>query len=143
MKKELTLNSKAKMMVRTPNINKDLEITSSELIKISANVLKKISAPIQEVLRQSEMSMDDITDVVLVGGTSRMPIVQHGISRILERDDIEVVSPDLLVGIGMGVYAGIKERNEKIKDLILTDVCPYSLGTSVYNHYGKEHYHRL
>ncbi len=137
LKKDLTLNSKAKMMVRTPNINKDLEITSSELIKISTNVLKKISAPIQEVLRQSEMSIDDITDVVLVGGTSRMPVVQHCISRILERDDIEVVSPDLLVGIGMGVYAGIKERNEKIRDLILTDVCPYSLGTSVYNHYGK------
>ena len=44
-----------------------------------------------------------------------------------------VYEPDVMVAYGMGVYAGIMERDDKIKDLILTDVCPFALGTSVYN----------
>lgn len=137
VKMDLSSSNKATMIVRTPNISKELDISSTDLIRISTNVIKKMGAPIQEVLRQSELTTDDITDVVLVGGTSKMPIVQHCIKKLLDRDDVEVVSPDLLVGMGMGVYAGIKERDELVRDVILTDVCPYSLGTSVQNHHGK------
>lgn len=133
VKRELTDSNKAVMHVQTDEINGDLEISNKELVGICTDVLKRLYKPIQEVLNAAGKELDEITDVVLVGGSSKMPVVKHYLERILERDDIEVSNPDLMIALGMGVYAGIKERDEDIKNIILTDVCPFSLGVDVRN----------
>lgn len=62
-----------------------------------------------------------------------MPVVQKYLNYLLQRTDIAVVSPDYMIALGAGVYAGIKERNADIRDMLLTDICPFSLGVSQYN----------
>lgn len=63
-----------------------------------------------------------------------MPIVQQYIGHLLRRSDVEAMEPDHMIALGCGVCAGIKERDEEIKDMLLTDICPFSLGTEVMNH---------
>ena len=62
-----------------------------------------------------------------------MPVVQKYLNYLLQRTDIAVVSPDYMIALGAGVYAGIKERNADIRDMLLTDICPFSLSVSQYN----------
>lgn len=63
-----------------------------------------------------------------------MPVVRQYLEYLLKRKDIEIREPDHMVAYGCGVYAGIKERNEDVKDMLLTDICPFSLGVGVVNH---------
>lgn len=133
-KRDLTDNSAARIEVRTDDLYKTVDITNKTLIDISAPVLKKIYKPLQDMLRNSKYSLENITDVIMVGGSSKMPIIKHYLEHILGRDDISVEEPDHMIAIGMGVYAGIKERDDEVKDIILTDVCPVSMGVNVFNH---------
>jgi molecular chaperone HscC len=132
-KKELTVNSAAQIEVRTDELFKTVGITNKTLIEISAPILKRIYKPVQDMLRNSKYSVNDITDVVMVGGSSKMPIIKHYLEHILSVNNICVESPDHMIAIGMGVYAGIVERDDEVKDVILTDVCPFSLGVGTYN----------
>ncbi len=138
VKRELTEKNTAVMHVHTNKLHGDLPISNKELVGICSPVLKKLYKPIQEVLNNSQKEIDEITDVVMVGGSSKMPIVKHYLQKILERDDIYVSNPDCMVAMGMGVYAGIKERDEDIKNVILTDVCPFSMGIKTINRINRE-----
>lgn len=138
VKRELTDKNTAVMHVHTNEIQGDLQITNKELVGICSSVLKRLYRPIQEVLNNSQKDLDEITDVVMVGGSSKMPVVKHYLQKILERDEIYVTNPDCLVALGMGVYAGIKERDEDIKNVILTDVCPFSMGIKTINKINKD-----
>lgn len=133
VKRELTEKKSAVMSVSMPKLSAQLEISNKELIHIAENVLKKLYKPIQDVIRDSGRGIETITDVVLVGGSSRMPVVQYYLKKVMNREDIEVVDPDNMIAKGVGVYAGIKERDAEVKDMILTDVCPFSLGVDVHN----------
>lgn len=133
VKKELSEKASAVMHVHIKEIQGDLEISSKELVSICADVLKRIYRPLQEVLNNSERDIKEITDVVMVGGSSKMPMVKHYVGHVLNGRNISVINPDQSIAIGMGVYAGIKERDEEIKNVILTDVCPFSLGVAVHN----------
>lgn len=110
-----------------------LSISRKGLIKICSEVLMRISAPLKRALVDSESDVSDIDDIVLVGGSSKMPIVQQYIMHLLNTEKVSVSDPDCMIGLGMGAYAGIKERNADVKDYILTDVCPFSLGTGIHN----------
>jgi molecular chaperone HscC len=132
-KMDLTDKSTAQIRVVFESYQRTVEISSKELIEISTPVLKRVFKPIQDLLSNSAYSVDQITDVLMVGGSSKMPIIQHYIKRVMDRDSVYVKSPDYMIAIGMGVYAAIKERKDDIKDILLTDVCPFSLGTSVHN----------
>lgn len=62
-----------------------------------------------------------------------MPVVHKYIKHILKGIPVCLMNPDQMIAIGAGTYAGIKERDTEVKDMLLMDVCPFSLGTSVYN----------
>ena len=137
VKRELTEKSPAKMVVNCDEVRAELEITDIELAGICAPVLQSIYAPVNNVLRDSERDISSVTDIIMVGGTSKMPIVKQYLAHLLHRKEISVFHPDYIVAEGMGVYAGIKERSADVKDLLLTDVCPFSLGTNVVNKQNK------
>lgn len=62
-----------------------------------------------------------------------MPSVQQYLWHMLGKYSLTVMNPDYMVALGVGTYAGIKERRKDIKDLLLTDICPFSLGTGIFN----------
>ncbi len=132
-KKRLTRFKTAIMAVQTPETSGAMELTQKSLISLSGNLLKRMADPINTVLRDGHIRISELTQVVLVGGSTKMPLVQQYLRFILKGVPLVTVDPDYMVAIGVGVYAGIKERNAEIKDLIMTDICPFSLGTDIKN----------
>ncbi|MGN0579290.1 MAG: Hsp70 family protein [Ruminococcus sp.] len=107
-----------------------MTLDNNKLIEISSDIFGRISAPIKKVLRDSRCSMSEIDDIILVGGSCKMPTVQAFIEKITGKSPCTDINPETAVAVGAGIFAGIKSRNEELKDVILTDICPFSLGTS-------------
>ncbi len=126
------------MAVKTTQIEGYLQITKSEFVKICNELLLRIQAPIKKVFVDSGLSADEVDDIVLVGGGCKIDIVRKFISHTLKRKTLSIGETDQIVACGVGVYAGIKSRNDDIKQLILTDICPFSLGVAVHNPNGED-----
>lgn len=110
-----------------------LKVSRQTLIQISAPLFKKIAAPIKRVLNDAQIQPSDLTRVIMVGGSSKMFVVQQYLKYLLKNVPFSVADPDHMIALGVGVFAGIKERDLDIQDLILTDICPFSLGTATRN----------
>jgi molecular chaperone DnaK len=89
-------------------------------------LLDRLLRPVQRALRDAGLAADAIDDVVLVGGASRMPMVQEMVRTLIPRDPCQSVNPDEVVAIGAAVQAGI--LTGELRDLMLNDVTPLSLG---------------
>lgn len=132
-KRELTENKTAQMVVNCSQVNQKLEITRKDIVAIGAELFERMSKPIKRVLMDSKLLSSEINHIVLVGGSCKMPVVQQYLRHLLNRADIETLHPDHMIALGAGICAGIKERNKEISDMVLTDVCPFSLGTGIRN----------
>lgn len=110
-----------------------LNVSRQTLIQISAPLLKKIAAPIKRVLNDAQITPLELDRVVMVGGSSKMFIVQQYLKFLLKNVSFAVADPDHMIALGVGIFAGMKEREEDARDLILTDICPFSLGTGIIN----------
>jgi molecular chaperone DnaK len=90
------------------------------------DLLDRLLRPVQRALRDSGFTADDIDDVVLVGGSTRMPMVQQMVRTLIPLEPCQSVNPDEVVAIGAAVQAGI--LTGELRDLMLNDVTPLSLG---------------
>lgn len=130
---ELTGQETAQMCVTLAGREYRMEVSRKELILQAEPLFERMAQPIRRVLSDGQKSAREVDAVVLVGGSCKMPVVQKYLNYLLQRTDIAVVSPDYMIALGAGVYAGIKERNADIRDMLLTDICPFSLSVSQYN----------
>ncbi len=121
------------MKVTDGEFEGQMEMSNKKLIEISMPLFERISVPVKRVLHDGKKNMLDISKVILVGGSCKMPSVQQYLRHMLGEYSLTVMNPDHMVALGVGTYAGIKERREDIKDLLLTDICPFSLGTGIFN----------
>lgn len=121
------------MKVTDGEFEGQMEMNNKKLIEISMPLFERISAPVKRVMHDGKKNMLDISRVILVGGSCKMPSVQQYLRHMLGEYSLTVMNPDHMVALGVGTYAGIKERREDIKDLLLTDICPFSLGTGIFN----------
>ena len=90
------------------------------------DLLDRLLRPVQRALRDSGLAAEDIDDVVLVGGSTRMPMVQQMVRTLIPLEPCQSVNPDEVVAIGAAVQAGI--LTGELRDLMLNDVTPLSLG---------------
>ena len=90
------------------------------------DLLDRLLVPVQSALRDSGWAAEDIDDVVLVGGSPRMPMVQQLVRTLIPNDPCQSVNPDEVVAVGAAVQAGI--ITGELRDLLLNDVTPLSLG---------------
>lgn len=134
---ELSEKEETVMVVPFGEKKYTMPISRIDLINLSQHLFQRMSIPIKRVLSDAGMNKDALTGIVLVGGSCKMPIVQKYMEHILGRKDMLLLNPDYMIALGVGTYAGIKERNEDIKDMMLTDICPFSLGTGLYNETEK------
>jgi len=107
------------------------EIDTDHFEKISQPLLKRLRHPIERALKDSKLRPGDLDEIILVGGASRMPVVHSLVSRMFGRSPSYHLNPDEVVASGAGIQAALKERHEFLKEVVLTDVCPYSLGTEI------------
>lgn len=130
---KITLTSKPAsiMIANIQNKQYSLALDNNKLIEISSEIFEKMALPIRKALRDSRCSIDEIDDIILVGGSCKMPTVKAFIEKITGISPCTDINPDTAIAVGAGIFAGIKNRNDKLKDIILTDICPFSLGTDV------------
>ncbi len=130
-KKELTEKESTVMTVSIGDTAFTVPLDSNKLIEISSAIFERFAIPVKKALRDSKCSIDDINGIVLVGGSCRMPTVKAFIRRITGKEPCTGIDPDTAIAQGAAVFAAMKERREEMKNIILTDICPFSLGTAV------------
>ena len=110
---------------QTPK-NIDLDFDRSKFEELSKDLLEKCKVPVEKALKDAKLSTSDIDQVILVGGSTRIPAVRNLLSTLINKSLNETVNPDEVVAMCAAVQAGIIAG--EITDLILLDVTPLSLG---------------
>ena len=108
-------------------------VTSDWFTQVSTPLLLRAKHPIERALRDSSTHPSKIDDVVLVGGSTRLAIFRSTVGKMFGRLPSCHLDPDTVVAMGAAIQAGLMMRNEALDDVVLTDVCPYTLGTGVIN----------
>ncbi|MEB3293515.1 MAG: molecular chaperone DnaK [Synechococcales bacterium] len=104
----------------------ETRLTRSQFEGLCSDLLSRIRTPVKQALRDAGLSPMDIDEVVLVGGGTRMPMVQDLVRSLLGREPNQNVNPDEVVAIGAAIQAGILAG--EVKDILLLDVTPVSIG---------------
>ena len=98
------------------------------LTDICSQILIKIKRVIETALVDAGITADDLDQVICVGGSSYVKFVQQYLQNLLYMKPKISINPEEVVAMGVGIVASIKERYEPVKDIVLMDVCPFSLG---------------
>jgi molecular chaperone HscC len=107
------------------------EITREAFETAASPLIKRMRMPIERAIADARIDLAKIDQIVLVGGATRMPLVRALVARLFARFPLIHPRPDHIVAMGAAVQAGLKARDSALADVIMTDVCPFTLGTSV------------
>jgi molecular chaperone DnaK len=110
---------------KTP-LHLERKLTRAKFEELIQPLLKKIRGPVEQALRDANLSAGDIHEVLLVGGSTRVPAVQQIVKEMLGKEPNRTVNPDEVVALGAAVQAGI--LTGAVEDMVLLDVTPLSLG---------------
>lgn len=115
----------------------ELRLDRTEYEKLAHPLLLRLRKPIERALRDASLSPSDLDAVILIGGATRLPLIKHVIGRMFGRMPYTNINPDETVALGAAIQTALKQRNQALEEIILTDVCPYTLGTSVVQELGN------
>ena len=134
-KAKIKLSTQSVVEVSLVHLNKNYSCVFDEnvLFNITHSLLESCKNVIGKAVKDSGFSASELDSLILVGGSSKMPVLQHYLSDALNIPVLKEENMDSLVALGLGKYIGIKQRDENIKDVVVTDICPFSLSTSTYN----------
>ncbi|AFY59529.1 molecular chaperone DnaK [Synechococcus sp. PCC 6312] len=104
----------------------DMTLTRAKFEELCADLIDRCRVPVEKALSDSRQSKEDIDEVVMVGGSTRIPAVLELVKKILGKDPNQTVNPDEVVAVGAAVQAGVLAG--EVKDILLLDVTPLSLG---------------
>lgn len=104
----------------------DVNLTRNEFEKITADLLERCQKPVTRALADAGLKVSDIQEVILVGGSTRIPAIQNIVVQFLGRSPNMTVNPDEVVALGAAVQAGVLSGD--VSDIVLLDVTPLSLG---------------
>lgn len=124
----LSTNPLAVMSVCLNDQEYSLTLDNNSLIKIAHESFEKLFEPIKKALKDSRLKPNELEAIVLVGGSCKMPTVASYIEKITGVKPCSDLDPDTAISLGAGVYSGIKTKNQQLKDVVMTDICPFSLG---------------
>ncbi|EHJ1761887.1 TPA: molecular chaperone HscC [Salmonella enterica] len=102
-----------------------------ELEALWLPLLNRLRTPIEQALRDSRLKPEQIDSLVLVDGASQMPLVQRIAVRLFGKLPYQSYDPSTIVALGAATQAACRLRHEDVEEVILTDICPYSLGVEV------------
>ncbi|MFW3145727.1 MAG: molecular chaperone DnaK [Thermoplasmatota archaeon] len=105
----------------------DIELSRSQFETLISDLVEKTIKPVKQAMKDAKLDPKDIDKILLVGGSTRVPMVQSKIKEIMKKDPTKNINPDECVAIGAAIQAGVLS-GEVGKDMVLLDVTPLSLG---------------
>lgn len=112
-----------------------MPVSQSAFEEAAQPLIDRLREPVVRAVRDAGLSPDDLSEIILIGGSTRMPVVRRAVTRMFGRFPNATVNPDEAVALGAAVQAGLKSRDEALREVVVTDVCPYSLGIEVANQF--------
>ncbi|MFM7678274.1 MAG: Hsp70 family protein, partial [Roseiflexaceae bacterium] len=133
-KAKIELSSMAETELNLPFITADasgpkhlqMRLSRAKFEQLTAELTERLKGPVTQALRDAGMQASSLDEVVLVGGSTRMPVVQELVRKMTGKEPNKSVNPDEVVAIGAAIQAGVLGGD--IKDVVLLDVTPLSLG---------------
>ncbi|MFN3705128.1 MAG: molecular chaperone DnaK [Thermoflexales bacterium] len=133
-KAKIELSSMMETEINLPYITADqngpkhllMKLTRAKFEQMSEHLVQRLRGPVEQALRDAKLSVSDVDEVVLVGGATRMPMVQSLVRQMIGKEPNKSVNPDEVVAVGAAVQAGVLAG--EVKDVLLLDVTPLSLG---------------
>lgn len=104
----------------------DLTLTRAKFEELCSRLIDRCRVPVEQALKDANLSTSEIDEVVMVGGSTRIPAVQQLVKRITTKDPNQTVNPDEVVAVGAAIQGGVLAG--EVKDILLLDVTPLSLG---------------
>ncbi|ODS64944.1 MAG: molecular chaperone HscC [Arenimonas sp. SCN 70-307] len=129
-KRQLSLSASATIEMKIEGRDLTWNIDEPHFAKIVDPLIQRLRQPIERALRDARLDPQQLDEIVLVGGASRMPLVSRLVARMLGRLPLRHINPDEAVAVGAAVAAGMKARDERLEEVVLTDVSPYTLGVA-------------
>ncbi|MFC4323321.1 molecular chaperone HscC [Litchfieldia salsa] len=135
-KYELSIGNTGTMKVVINEVSYKINLNKSEFERIVYPLTVRLRHPIERALRDASLSTNDLDAVILIGGATKMPIIKSSIVKMFGRMPYTNINPDESVALGTAIQGALKQRNKALEDFVLTDVCPFTLGTEVVNDMG-------
>lgn len=95
------------------------------------HILSRTDAPLRRALGDAHLKRQDVDEVILVGGATRMPAVRERVTRMFEKEPRCTLNPDEVVALGAAIQGGLISNDNSLEDLVVTDVAPFTLGVEV------------
>ncbi len=139
-KLELTQSNGGKMKLQHHGALLEAAFDRPDFEKMANTLMLRLRQPIERALRDADIAPSDLDAVILIGGATRMPVIRSAVSRMFGRLPFTNINPDEAVALGAAIQVALKERNEALEEVVLTDVCPYSLGVNTAQEIGNGKY---
>jgi molecular chaperone HscC len=111
-------------------------VTEERFLKIAEPLLARLRTPVERALRDARIRAGELDQVVLAGGSTRMPLVRKLVARMFGRLPCMTLHPDEAIALGAAVQAGLKMRDSALSEIVMTDICPYTLGVEIAEQFG-------
>ena len=115
---------------RTP-LHLERTLSRAKFEELTADLLRRVRQPVEQALRDAGVNASQLNEVILVGGSTRIPAVKRIVKEITGKEPNESVNPDEAVALGAAVQAGIIQGDSNLGDIVLVDVTPLTLGVEV------------
>ena len=135
-KAKIDLSGSAQTSINLPFITADasgpkhleMTLTRAKFDQITSGLVERSLEPCRQALKDAGKTAKDIDEVILVGGSTRIPAVQDAVQKLFDKEPHKGVNPDEVVAVGAAVQAGVLAGDASVKDVLLLDVTPLSLG---------------
>jgi molecular chaperone DnaK len=104
----------------------DLTLTRAKFEELASKLIDRCRVPVEQALKDAKLASSELDEVVMVGGSTRIPAVQELVKRVTGKDPNQTVNPDEVVAVGAAIQGGVLAG--EVKDILLLDVTPLSLG---------------
>jgi molecular chaperone HscC len=115
-------------------------ITREEFEKGSEELVKRLRRPIERALADARLEANELAEIILVGGATRMPLVRQTVTKLFGRLPLRTINPDETIACGAAIQAALKAKDAALKEVVLTDVMPYSMGVIVSENINGRHF---
>lgn len=105
---------------------------------LAGQLLERLTRPLQRALRDAELAPEEVDEVILVGGATRMPLIPQLVEVLLGRAPVIRHDPDHVVALGAAVQAALLAEDRAVEDMVMTDVCPHTLGIEITKSFGRQ-----